>query len=148
VPAFASASCLYRINPDLSIAINLNGYADSAMRKVRCDAVANSPVGAAHSAVGGRGQIASKPLIYTTVPTPKGRFSGAGMDYSAVDRGNPDDAVLAQPLDLVSPEAAVPGTARDDKAMTSQEARAARRSQSAQRTGAGVCTIRSGPITL
>jgi hypothetical protein len=87
--------------------------------------------GAAHSAVGGRGQTASKPLIYIMVLTPVGRFSGAGMDFSPVDRGNSDDAVLAPPLDLVSPEAAVRGTARDDKAMTSKAARAARRSQSA-----------------
>jgi hypothetical protein len=44
-------------------------------------------------------------------------------------------------------ETAVPGTAKDDKARTSKAARAARRSQSAQRTGAGVRTIRSRPIT-
>jgi hypothetical protein len=62
--------------------------------------------GAAHSAVGGRGQIVSKPLIYTMVATPKGHFSGVGMDFSAVDRGNSDDAVLAQPPDLVAGDAA------------------------------------------
>src|SRR6267142_2725730 len=72
-------------------------------------AAAPSPIplsGAAHSAVGGRGQTASKPLIYIMVLTPKGRFSGAGMDFSPVDTGNSDDAVLAQPLGFIGVDAA------------------------------------------
>src|ERR1700738_1956183 len=87
----------------------LDARMDLPIQQCGNSAATPSPIplsGATDSAVGERGQTASKPLIYIMVLTPKGRFSGAGMDFSPVDRGNSDDAVLAQPLHLVGGDAA------------------------------------------
>src|SRR6266550_4331173 len=87
----------------------LDAQMDMPIRQCGNSAATPSPIplsGAAHSAVGGHGQIASKPLIYIIVRTPKGRCSGAGTDFSPVDRGNSDDAVRAQPLGFIRIDAA------------------------------------------